>query len=114
MHRPRPDRIALQVGNDTVLIRIQSISHMLYDGSLVSISTTDSVYLSELSLHDLMDRVGGDPFHRVHRRAIVNLDHVERLRGLSSGGYIAVMNQGAEVAISRAAARELRRILNLR
>jgi DNA-binding LytR/AlgR family response regulator len=49
----------------------------------------------------------------VHRRAIVNLARVDRLRPLPTGGYLAITRDGHPVPVSRQAARALRRRLGL-
>jgi DNA-binding LytR/AlgR family response regulator len=50
------------------------------------------------------------PFLRVHRSHIVNLDHVERMRLLDSGGVEVQMKGGATVPVSRLRSQELRRL----
>ena len=46
-------------------------------------------------------------FVRVHRTHIVNLDHVSTFKG-RSGKFVAVMDDGREVGVSRERAKELR------
>jgi two-component system LytT family response regulator len=55
-----------------------------------------------------------DSFERVHRRAVLNLDHVTRLEPLETGGFLAHVRGGQSIEVSRQAARELRRRLRLR
>ena len=50
----------------------------------------------------------------MHRRAIVNLEHVVRLEPNEVGGYTARTRNGSAVEISRQAARDLRKRLGLR
>lgn len=50
---------------------------------------------------------------RVHRRALVKFDYVERLEAQGSGGYLAHRQEGARVPVSRQAGRRLRRTLRL-
>ena len=57
---------------------------------------------------------GAERFARVHRRAIVNLEHVVRLEPNEVGGYTARTRNGRAVEISRQAARDLRKRLGLR
>lgn len=106
-------RLALRVGDDAVLVDVAAITHALYDGTLVTVHVGNASHLSDGSLQELLDQLGGEPFVRVHRRAIVNLDHVERLQSLSSGGYTAHLHGGGEAPVSRAAARDLRKRFGL-
>ena len=50
----------------------------------------------------------------MHRRALVNLAHVVRLRPNEVGGFLAETTGGHSVEVSRQAARDLRRLLGLR
>ena len=64
-------------------------------------------------MQELEDRLSASHFERVHRRAFVNLLHVERLEPVLSGGYVARVAGGKSVAVSRQAARKLRRRLGI-
>lgn len=111
--RAAPARLGLRVGDDVVLVDRPTITHALYDGALVTVHVWEDgqarAHLSDHSLSDLEALLGGDPFLRVHRRALLNLDHVQRLVAQPSGGYVAQLRGGGEAPVSRAAARELRR-----
>ena len=91
-----------------------TVSHAELDGELVTVHTLDAQYLSALSLQELESRLPGDRFARVHRRALVNLEHVVRLEPNEVGGYTARTRNGGAVEVSRQAARDLRRRLGLR
>jgi len=108
-----PERVALTVRGDVVLVPPASITHALYDGELVTVHTAARAYITDESLQDLEGRIPGEPLLRVHRRALLNLSHVERLRALPTGGYLAVLSSGAEVPVSRQAARDLRKRLGV-
>ena len=90
------------------------VSHAQLDGELVTVHTTGGQYLSALSLQDLENRLPGEHFARVHRRALVNLEHVVRLEPNEIGGFVARTRTGQAVEVSRQAARDLRRRLGLR
>jgi two-component system LytT family response regulator len=108
------DRLALPTRQGIVLLDPLTVSHAELDGELVTVHTADAQYLSALSLQELESRLPGERFARVHRRALVNLEHVVRLEPNEVGGYTARTRNGSAVEISRQAARELRRRLGLR
>src|SRR5262245_43425735 len=108
------DRLALPTRQGIVLLDPLAVSHAELDGELVTVHTNDAQYLSALSLQELESRLPGDRFARVHRRAIVNLEHVVRLEPNEVGGYTARTRNGRAVEISRQAARDLRKRLGLR
>jgi two-component system LytT family response regulator len=108
------DRLALPTRQGIVLLDPLAVSHAELDGELVTVHTADAQYLSALSLQDLESRLPGDRFARVHRRALVNLEHIVRLEPNEVGGYTARTRNGRAVEISRQAARDLRKRLGLR
>ena len=108
------DRLALPTRQGIVLLDPMTVSHAELDGELVTVHTADAQYLSALSLQELESRLPGERFARVHRRALVNLEHVVRLEPNEVGGYTARTRNGSAVEISRQAARELRKRLGLR
>jgi two-component system LytT family response regulator len=108
------DRLALPTRQGIVLLDPLAVSHAELDGELVTVHTADAQYLAALSLQDLESRLPADRFSRVHRRALVNLEHVVRLEPNEVGGYTARTRNGSAVEISRQAARELRKRLGLR
>ncbi|MEQ8461484.1 MAG: LytTR family DNA-binding domain-containing protein [Sandaracinaceae bacterium] len=106
-------RVALTVRDEVRLVRPEDISHAQIDGALVSVWVGAEVLVTELSLAKLERRLPSERFERVHRRALLNLDRVDRLRPEDSGGYTAITDAGHEVPVSRQAARALRKRLGL-
>lgn len=108
---PALDRIALEVRGEVRLVRPADITHAIHDGQLVTVFVSGEALLTERSLTELAALLPG--LERVHRRALLSLAHVERLRPLASGGYLAIVPPAAEVPVSRQAARGIRRRLGL-
>jgi two-component system LytT family response regulator len=106
-------RLAIPTRQGFVLLDPDRVSHAVLDGDLVTIVSEDGAYLSDASLGDLQERLPRGAFERVHRRAILNLEHVARLEPLDSGGFLAHTRSGHSVEVSRQAARQLRRRLRL-
>lgn len=117
-HLTRPmqqkhERLAFQTSKGVVLVDPSQISHAELDNQLVSVHADQEVYLVDESLSQL-EKMAPNLLERVHRRALLNLAHVARLEPVASGGYLAHLRSGAEVEVSRQAARRLRRRLGLR
>jgi two-component system LytT family response regulator len=111
---PPAPRLAIETSGGVVLLDPVEISHAELDGALVTIHAAGRKVLSDLPLQTLEARLPAGRFLRVHRRALLNLDHVALLEPTSSGGYIAKTRAGHAVEVSRQAARDLRRLLGLR
>jgi two-component system LytT family response regulator len=106
-------RLAIATKAGVVLLGPDEVTHAVFDGQLVTVHTRDRAILSDATLQELADRLSAPQFERVHRRAIVNLLHVERLEPVISGGYVARVAGGKSVDVSRQAARRLRRRLGI-
>lgn len=106
-------RLPVATREGIVLLDPKDLSHALFDGALVTLHLGGRALLTDQSLQELEDRLAGGPFERVHRRALVNLEKIERLEPQGTGGYNARMPGGDLVPISRQAARRLRRRLGL-
>jgi two-component system, LytTR family, response regulator len=106
-------RLAITTKTGVVLLGPDEVTHAVFDGQLVTVHTRDRAILSDATLQELEDRLSASHFERVHRRAIVNLLHVERLEPVLSGGYVARVAGGKTVDVSRQAARKLRRRLGI-
>ncbi len=107
-------RLTVPTRDGVVLLDPREISHAAIEGELVTIHSTRGTYFTDLSLQALLGRLPEGAFVRVHRKAIVNWEHVERLEPCATGGYVAHTRQGHLVEVARQAARALRRRLGLR
>ena len=106
-------RLVLEAQGDVRLIEPGEVCGALFDGQLVTIFVGSEALLTDLSLQDLQRRLPEGTVERVHRRALLNLDHVDRLKPQQSGGYLAVTRSGRELPISRQSARDLRKRLGI-
>ncbi|MEO6951406.1 MAG: LytTR family DNA-binding domain-containing protein [Polyangia bacterium] len=112
--RPAAARLAIESAHGIVLLDPLEIGHLSLDGELVTLHTRNGSYLSAEPMSELSARLPADVFVRVHRRALVNLSHVERFDPVPTGGLVARMKDGALVPVSRLAARGLRRRWRMR
>lgn len=110
---PMLARLPVQTARGIVLLAPHELSHAELAGPLLSLCTSRGTLLADFSLQHLQDALPDPRFWRVHRKALVNLDYVERLEAVDSGGYLAHMQGGARVPVSRQAGRRLRRALGL-
>jgi two-component system, LytTR family, response regulator len=112
---PKLTKFAIATHDGAALVSPGDVTHATFDGTLVSVHTSNRTILTDDTLQDLETKLGpAGTFERVHRRAILNLDHVERLESVDSGGYVACLSTGKRVDVSRQSARKLRRRLGLR
>jgi len=107
------ERLAITVRGEVRLLVVANIAYAMLEGELVQLRVGDELVWTELTLQELESRLAGDTFLRVHRRALLNLAQVDRLRPLPTGGYVAITRAGDEVPVSRQEARRLRQRLGV-
>ncbi|QSQ10702.1 LytR/AlgR family response regulator transcription factor [Myxococcus landrumensis] len=107
-------RLPIPTRQGIVLVDPETISHAALDDELVTVFTAQGEFLTDFTLNELAEKLPAELFHRVHRRALLNLRQVSRLEPLETGGYLARTARGHAVEVSRQSARELRRMLGLR
>ncbi len=104
-----PQRVVVPTRRGLVLLRPDEISHALLDGASCVVVARGQRFITDFRLSELERRLPADRFRRVHRQALVDLERVERLEPRPSGGYVAHLDGGHEVPVSRQEARRLRK-----
>jgi len=110
---PAIGRLAIETRQGIVLVDPARITHALLDGALVTVVTLEDELVTDFTLQDLERRLPEGRFLRVHRRALLALEHVVRLEPVATGGYAARTVRGHVVEVSRQAARALRKRLGI-
>lgn len=111
---PAGESLAIAVREGVVLVDLADITHAVFDGALVTVHRRGRApVLTTQTLQQLEQRLADGRFVRSHRRALLNLHAVRVLRAQDHGGYLAELDGGVHVPVSRQAARRLRRVLGL-
>ncbi|WP_029037380.1 LytR/AlgR family response regulator transcription factor [Salinimicrobium xinjiangense] len=87
-------KIPVKQGNKTVLLDPREIFYIISSGYYAEIYTRDHKYVLRESLCALEEILDPDLFFRIHRSAIVNLDHVKELIHSEYGEIDAKMTDG--------------------
>lgn len=78
------------------------------EGELVHIIVSGQRYLSEHSLKALEEKLDRPRFRRIHRRTIINTDHIRKISPLSSKRWLLKMSNGFEAVVSKRLASSIR------
>jgi DNA-binding LytR/AlgR family response regulator len=81
------------------------------EGELVWIITAKHRYLATQSLRGIETRLGRFPFQRVHRNAIVNVNHVRKMSALSSQRWLLTLSNQQQLTVSKRLAHTVRKML---
>jgi two-component system LytT family response regulator len=111
---PADTRLGLPTRKGVRLVDVSEVHCAVFDGSALVVHLHSEALFVDWTLSELARRLPeSSGFVRCHRRALVNLHQVTLLEPQDSGGYLAVTVGGQRVAVSRQAARGLRRRLGL-
>jgi two-component system, LytTR family, response regulator len=107
----RTRRIVGKVGEEYFLLSADEIYAFHAEGDLVWIITAKRKYLATQTLKELELRLKSSSFRRIHRNALVNVDHVRKMSALSSQRWLITMNNDQEYVASKRQARTVRELL---
>ncbi len=101
------DRIAVPTRRGLMILQPEEISYALVDGASTIIHSTRGTLVTDFRIVALERKLSGHGFVRVHRRVLVNLAHIRTLERMGSS-YVAETSDGAQIPVSRQAAKELK------
>jgi two-component system LytT family response regulator len=108
----RTRRIVGRVGEEYFLLSADEIYAFQAEGDLVWIITAKRKYLATQTLKVLQERLKSTSFRRIHRNALVNVDHVRKMSALSSQRWLITLSNDQEFIASKRQARSVRQLLN--
>jgi two-component system, LytTR family, response regulator len=107
----RTRRIVGKVGEEYFLLSADEIYAFQAEGDLVWIIAAKRKYLATETLKELELRLKNGSFRRIHRNALVNVDHVRKMSVLSSQRWLITMTNDQEFVASKRQARTVRELL---
>ena len=81
------------------------------DREIVWIITAKKRYMATHPLREIDQRLCGTAFQRVHRNALVNVNHVRKMTPLTSQRWLLTLSGGLEFIASKRLARNVRQML---
>lgn len=108
----RTRRIVGRVGEEYFLLSADEIYAFQAEGDLVWIITAKRKFLATQTLKVLQERLKTTSFRRIHRNALVNVDHVRKMSALSSQRWLITLSNDQEFIASKRQARSVRQLLN--
>jgi DNA-binding LytR/AlgR family response regulator len=109
---PRSRKVVGRSGEAYILLDLKEVLVFQAEGELVWIITPKQRLLATQTLRAIEERLMGEPFfYRVHRNAIVNVDHIRKMSSLSSQRWLITLSNALQVVVSKRQARRIRDIL---
>ena len=107
-----PRKVVGRLGDEYFLLNPSEVLAFQADGELVWIVTAKQRYLATERLRTIQQKLAGSSFERVHRGALVNVDHVRKMSALSSNRWLITLCNSQEFIVSKRLARNVRTILS--
>ena len=108
----RLKKIVGKAGAEYFLLDAHEVFAFHADGDIVWITTTRKRYQATQTLKVLEERLKNTSFQRIHRNALVNVDHVRKMSALSSQRWLITLSNEQEFIASKRQARGIRRLVN--
>jgi two-component system LytT family response regulator len=103
-----PRKIVGKSGGDLHLLAPSEVLAFEAQGEVVYIVTAGRRYESTHSLKALEEKLEYPPFRRIHRKTIINTDHIRKISPLSSKRWLLVLSNGMEAIVSKRLAGTIR------
>jgi DNA-binding LytR/AlgR family response regulator len=105
-------RIVGRFRKEYYLLEAEEVLAFQAEGELVWILTQKQKFLATQTLKAIQEKLTGLRFHRIHRNALVNLDHIRKMVPLSSGRWLLTLSGGQEFVVSKRQAHAVEGVLN--
>jgi len=96
-----PEHIAIKESGEITRVAIQAIEWVDAAGDYMCIHAKNETYILRRTMKELEQELNPQRFQRIHRSAIVNMSHVEKLCSRQNGEYHVILRNGKELKVSR-------------
>jgi two-component system LytT family response regulator len=110
-HRRRNARVVVKTGGKVLFLRSDQIEWVEAAGNYVKLHVGGESHLFRESMKNMEARLDGEMFVRIHRSAIVNVDHIRELQPWFHGEYVVILHDGTRLMASRVFSDRLSRLI---
>jgi two-component system, LytTR family, response regulator len=105
---PCPARLLAPHGRRLVPVAVRDIEWIQAQGDYVRVHSRGAEFLVQRTLKDLEKRLDARTFIRIHRSAIVHIEHIVEVRPEPGGRYRLQLRDGTSLIVSRSRVPRLR------
>jgi two-component system LytT family response regulator len=100
--RPRhTDRVVVKSGDRILFLRANEIDWVEAHGNYVRLYARGEQHLLRQTMKRMERQLHPEHFLRIHRSAIVNIDRIRQLAPSHHGDYVATLDDGTRLSVSR-------------
>ncbi len=105
-------KIVGKSGDEHHILNASDVLAFQAERELVWIITARQRLLATQSLATIESSLGDPQFQRVHRNAIVNVNHIRKMSAISSQRWIITLSNSLQVIVSKRQAHNVRQMLH--
>jgi two-component system LytT family response regulator len=105
------ERLVIKANGHVFFLKAEEIDWVEAEGNYVRLHTAKESYLLRDTISALEAQLDPKRFLRVHRSAIVNIDRVQELQPWFHGEYRIILQDGAQLTLSRSYREKLNELL---
>jgi DNA-binding LytR/AlgR family response regulator len=107
----RTRKVVGRSGDEYYLLDLDDVLAFQAEREIVWIVTGRQRYLATQPLKTIEERLRDSVFQRVHRNALVNVNHVRKMTPLTSQRWLLTLSNGQELIVSKRQAADVRQLL---
>jgi two-component system LytT family response regulator len=107
----RARKVVGRSGEEYYLLDLDDVLAFQAEREIVWIVTGKQRYMATQPLKTIEERLRGSVFQRVHRNALVNVNHVRKMTPLTSLRWMLTLSNGQELIVSKRQAADVRQLL---
>jgi two-component system LytT family response regulator len=107
----RARKVVGRSGEEYYLLDLDDVLAFQAEREIVWIVTARQRYLATQPLKAIEERLRDSVFQRVHRNALVNVNHVRKMTPLTSQRWLLTLSNGQELIVSKRQAADVRQLL---
>lgn len=96
-----PEHIAIKESGEITRVAINAIEWVDAAGDYMCIHAKNETHILRRTMKELEQELNPQRFQRIHRSAIVNMAHVEKLCSRQNGEYHLILRNGKQLKVSR-------------
>jgi two-component system LytT family response regulator len=105
-------RIVAKSGDEYLLLNAEEVFAFEAEADLVWIITAKKRYLATQTLKVLQEKFRNTSFRRIHRNALINIDHIRKMSTLTSQRWLVTLSNNQEFIVSKRQASTVRGLLS--
>ena len=104
-------RIVAKSGGEFLFLNADEVLAFEAKGDIVWILTARRKFIATQTLRALEEKLRNSTFRRIHRNALVNVEHVRKMATLSSQRWLITLSNNQEFIVSKRQARTVKQLL---